>query len=133
MVWLDTAGNGAAGSIYYELRFTNLSSSPCTMHGYPGVSAIDLQGRALGSPAARSSGNVKTKAVTLSAGATASATLRIVQAGNFPEEKCGLRTAAGLRVYPPNDRASRLVPFPFAACARRAPRFLEVGPVRPGL
>jgi hypothetical protein len=26
VVWLDTAGNGAAGSVYYTLKFTNLSS-----------------------------------------------------------------------------------------------------------
>src|SRR6516225_4874064 len=35
-----TQGNGAAGSIYYPLQFTNLSGHACTMRGFPGVSAV---------------------------------------------------------------------------------------------
>ena len=34
---------------------------------------------------------------------TATATLRIVEAGNFPPSACGTMTAAGIRVYPPNQ------------------------------
>ena len=45
-------GNGAAGSIYYPLEFTNLSGHACSMRGFPGVSAIDRNGHQLGSPAA---------------------------------------------------------------------------------
>ena len=44
-------GNGAAGSIYYPLQFTNLSRHACAMRGFPGVSAIDRNGHQLGSPA----------------------------------------------------------------------------------
>src|ERR1700722_12439051 len=32
-VWLNTEGNGAAGSSYYNLNFTNLSSHACTLRG----------------------------------------------------------------------------------------------------
>jgi hypothetical protein len=32
-VWLDTQGNGAAGTIYYGLEFTNLSGTTCTLYG----------------------------------------------------------------------------------------------------
>ena len=39
VVWLDTQGDGAAGSIYYKLELTNLSRHTCTLLGYPGVSA----------------------------------------------------------------------------------------------
>src|SRR5437762_720024 len=53
VVWMDTEGNGAAGSVFYKLQFTNLSSHRCTLFGYPGVSAVDLHGHRLGSPAAR--------------------------------------------------------------------------------
>ena len=41
-VWLNTRGDGAAGSTFYALEFTNLSSHSCTLTGFPRVSAIDL-------------------------------------------------------------------------------------------
>ena len=46
-----TQGNGAAGSVFYPLQFTNLSRHACAMRGFPGVSAIDRNGHQLGSPA----------------------------------------------------------------------------------
>ncbi len=98
-VWLNTQGNGAAGTIYYELEFTNLSGATCTLFGYPGVSGTDLSGNQLGSAAFRLSGTPQT--VTLANGATASAPLGIVEGGIFPSAQCGPVTAAGLRVYPP--------------------------------
>ena len=44
VVWLETDGNGAAGSVYYLLELTNLSGHTCKVYGYPGVSAVDLAG-----------------------------------------------------------------------------------------
>jgi hypothetical protein len=64
--------------------------------------------------------------VLLANGATKTATLRIVEAGNFPSTRCHMTTAAGLRVYPPNQTASKVVPFPFGACARAGPVYLSV-------
>src|SRR5579871_6870941 len=29
--------NGAAGTLYYPVDFTNVSSAACTLYGYPGV------------------------------------------------------------------------------------------------
>jgi hypothetical protein len=127
-VWLDTHGQGAAGTIYYKLKFTNLSGSTCTLFGYPGVSGIDLGGTQLGSPAARVSAAPHT--VTLTNGATAFARIGIVQAGIFPSAQCGPVTAAGLRVFPPNQTQSRKVPFPFAACSKTGPLYLKVMPVQ---
>ena len=45
--------DGAAGSIYYPLQFTNLSRHACAMRGFPGVSAVDRNLHQLGSPASR--------------------------------------------------------------------------------
>ncbi|HEY1690150.1 MAG TPA: DUF4232 domain-containing protein [Solirubrobacteraceae bacterium] len=129
VVWLDTDGNGAAGSIYYKLELTNLSGRPCTLNGYPGVSAVSLSGAQLGSPASRERPS-SPRLVTLAAGATASAQLRIVEAGNFPASRCHQTTAAGLRVYPPGQSSAKTVPFPFEACARSGPVYLSVQPVR---
>jgi Domain of unknown function (DUF4232) len=68
--------------------------------------------------------------VTIGRGKTATAVLQIVDAGNFPPSACHPVTAAGLRVFPPNQTRSKVVPFPFGACSRRGPVYLIVGPVR---
>src|SRR5260221_12467007 len=48
VVWMDTNGNGAAGSIFYTLKFTNLSGHGCTLFGHPGVIAVSLNGTRIG-------------------------------------------------------------------------------------
>ena len=125
VAWLDTQGNGAAGSVFYTLELTNLSGRTCTVEGYAGVSAVNLAGHALGSAAARDH-TVTPRLVTLAGGASADAVLRIVQAGNFPPSACRQVTAAGLRVYPPNLTRSKVIPFPFGACSRAGPVYLSV-------
>jgi hypothetical protein len=125
VVWLDTTSNGAAGSIYYNLKFTNLSGQPCVLSGYPGVSAVNLGGQQLGSAGSRNAAHPP-RAVTLAHGATASTVLRIVEAANFPNSACRRGTAAGIRVFPPDQTAAKLVPFPFGACTRAGPIFLTV-------
>ena len=70
-VWLAVGqGNGAAGTIYYPLEFTNLSHHTCYLFGYPGVSALSRNGNQLGSPA--SWGSLRgARIVNLAPGATA--------------------------------------------------------------
>lgn len=130
VVWLDTQGNGTAGSIYYTLELTNLSTHACTLGGYPGVSAVNLAGHQLGSAASRDTAH-KPHVVTLAPGASATAVLRIVDAGNFPSSSCHQVTAAGLRVFPPNMTSSKVVPFPFSACSQAGPVYLSVRAVQP--
>lgn len=126
VIWLDTQGNGTAGTIFYTLEFTNLSGRTCTLRGYPGVSAINLAGRRLGSAASRLTGHA-VKTIALAAGGTATATLGAVDTGALPN--CRMTTAAGLRVFPPNQTASRTIPFPFPACANSGPAYLRIAPV----
>ena len=45
-------GNGAAGTIYYPLEFTNLSGHTCSLYGFPGVSAVGRAENALAGIAA---------------------------------------------------------------------------------
>jgi len=129
VIWLDTTGDGTAGSFYYELMFTNLSGRACTLTGYPGVSAVSLTGRQLGEPASRNPAHIP-RSVTIPAGRSAKAVLQIVIAGNYPDSLCGYTTAAGLRVYPPNQTASRIVPFPFSACVKSSAQILTVETVQ---
>ena len=129
VVWLDTNGSGAAGSFYYTLEFTNLSGHTCTLAGYPGVSALSIGGSQLGSPGGRNNAH-PSKTVTLANGATATAVLRLTDVGVFPPSQCRMTTAAGLRVYPPNQTASKLIPYPFAACSRSGTVYLSVESVQ---
>ena len=126
VVWLNTEGNGTAGTIFYTLNFTNLSGHTCTLRGYPGVSAVNLGGHLLGSPASRLSGH-PVRTITVRNGRTASATLGAVDTGALPS--CAMATAAGLRVFPPNSTVSRTIPFPFPACSNTGATFLRVDPV----
>jgi hypothetical protein len=129
VVWIDTHGGVAAGSAYYKLELTNQSGRTCSLVGYPGVSAVDLRGHQLGSAAGRSPS--ARRVVTLRNGATASAQLQIAQVLNYPRSVCRPVAAAGLRVYPPNETVSKVVPFPFDACSRTGPVYLHVQRVRP--
>jgi hypothetical protein len=140
-VWLNTTGNGAAGSSYYNLNLTNLSARSCTLFGYPGVSAITQAGIQLGSSAGRDGQHASTRITLASARTakgfesstsrnTATVILQITVAENFPASICSPITASGLRVYPPGQKESTVVPFPFVGCAKAGPQFLHVEAVQ---
>jgi hypothetical protein len=140
-VWLNTTGNGAAGSSYYNLNLTNLSARSCTLFGYPGVSAITQSGIQLGSSAGRDGAHASTRVTLASARTakgfetstsrnTATVILQIAVAENFPTSVCSPITASGLRVYPPGQKESTVVPFPFVGCAKAGPQFLHVEAVQ---
>lgn len=136
VVWLNTNANGAAGTLFYALNFTNIGST-CTLRGYPGVSAVSQNGHQLGN-AARRSNVIKIKPVTLKgtsgggpqAANTAQATVGIVDTGAIPSSSCHQVTASALRVYTPNQSGAVVVPYPFSACSRRGPSFLNVTAVK---
>lgn len=126
VIWINTSGNSAAGSTFYKLQFTNLSGHACTLNGFPFVRAVNLRGQNLGRRAAFSG---TPHVVTLRRGQTVKAVLQIVNVNNFSNTACGRVTAAGLRVFPPNQTRSKVVPFPFRACSKSGPVFLTVRPV----
>ncbi|MGO9080461.1 MAG: DUF4232 domain-containing protein [Streptosporangiaceae bacterium] len=126
--WINTSGSGAAGSVFYQLKFTNLSGHRCTLNGFPYVLAVNLRGHQVGRRAAFGGGTPRQ--VTLRKGHTATALLQIVDVGNFPAARCRPVTAAGLRVYPPNQTRAKVIPFPFRACSKTGPVYLSVRPVR---
>ncbi len=127
VIWMNTQGNGTAGTIFYTLNFTNLSGHTCTLRGFPGVSATKLNGGQLGKPGSRDTGQT-VKTITIGIGRTAHATLGIVDIGAL--SNCPPTTAAGLRVFPPNQTSSKVIPFPFPACgSSTSPVFLRIRPV----
>jgi hypothetical protein len=125
IAWLNTNSSAGAGSVFYKLQFTNLSGRRCTLRGFPGVSAVDTRGHQLGSAASRDRGT-PVRTIALSNGVTARVALRIVQVVNIPASQCRPVTAAGLRIFPPNQGAAKFVPFPFKACSRSGPIYLSV-------
>ena len=122
---------GAAGSTYQVIDFTNVSHATCTLYGYPGVSlAGGKPVTQIGLPAAESHTTAR-KLVTLSPGAVANAVLQIAQAVNFPAAKCGLVTAHYLRIYPPNQTTSVYLHYTSQTCAKKV-RVLTISVVQPG-
>ena len=129
VIWLDTSGNGAAGTTFYKLNFTNLSGHACTLNGFPFLYAVNLAGHQVG-PTATFRTPPSPHLVRLANGKTVTAALGIVDTGNFPKSTCRPVTVAGLRVFPPNQTRSKLVPFPFSACSRKhGPVSVNVGAV----
>jgi hypothetical protein len=116
VIWLNAEDSGALGSFYFKLEFANLSGRTCTLAGYPGVSAVDLRGRQIGSPAGREVAGTP-GVVTLAPEAEATALIHVVDVGVLPGS-CHQTAAAGFRVYPPGERAAKIVPFPFRTCAK---------------
>jgi hypothetical protein len=91
-------------------NFTNLSGHACRLNGHPGSPR---------SPSAAASGQPTGWAppappsVRLARGATGYALVQysdVIVSGSGPEP-CHAVTAAGLRVYPPDQTRSRIVPF----------------------
>jgi uncharacterized protein DUF4232 len=123
-------GQGAAGTAFFPLRFTNVSGRPCTLRGFPGVSSVTRRGgRRIGDPAARESGQT-IHTVTLHAhGGRATATYAHVNVDNFSRAACRPRTARGLRVFPPNTRRAAFVAFRHRACSRTGLHDSRVRPV----
>jgi hypothetical protein len=144
VVWLNTRGNGTAGSEYYDLEFTNLSPRSCYLDGYPGISGVNLAGQQLGSAAGRdavhapavitlASGTSAQGLAVFTSGDTATAVVQLTDVANFTAGTCAHASAAGLRVYPPDQTASKVVPFPFVACSRRGPVYLHVEAMQKGV
>jgi len=127
-IGLNTNGSGAAGSVYYTLKFTNTSGQSCTLAGYPGASGVNSAGTQLGSAAGRDATTAATT-VTLASGATATSTLQITDVGNFTASTCAPTTAAGLRVFAPNQTSSTRIAYGFQACSKSGPVYLHVTPV----
>ena len=117
VVWLDTNGNGTAGTTFFKLHFTNLTNHACTLNGFPFLFAVNLRGKQVGRRAVFR--KPAPHQITLRKGKTATAVLGIVDTGVFSPSACRPVTAAGLRVFPPNQTRSKLVPFPFRTCSRR--------------
>jgi hypothetical protein len=129
VIWAgEEAGGGTAGSVFYRIEMTNLSDHSCKVSGYPKVNAVNLQGNRIGAPATHEPGK-EAHTVKLAPGATATATLRIVDALNFPKNRCKPTLVAGLRISVPGGSGNKIAPLAFEACALTKSKTLAVSAV----
>jgi Protein of unknown function (DUF4232) len=127
-------GNGAAGSEFIPIVFTNTSGSPCSLFGYPGVSFVTgVNGSQVGAAAHRDS-TTPAQLVNLAAGGVAHATLQVVDAENFPLKACKLTSVHTLKVFPPGQTAALYVSLPAQTCASKSAdtQVLNIQTIAPG-
>ena len=118
-------GNGAAGTIYYELKFTDTSSSKCFMMGHPGVIAANISGN-LGASAVREAGTANR--ITLAPGSSAEAQLAYHDA-KTTTPGCDIVMATELKVIAPDQRDSLIIPFSNQVCASASVALFYIWPL----
>jgi hypothetical protein len=114
----------------YPLDFTNVSDAPCTLRGYPQVAAYWGDGGQVGDAAGHDT-SIAARLILLAPGQTAHASLDAA----MPAARCHPVRAAGLRVTPPDQSASRYIKRPLTTCTAQAPRgqhYLRVRAIQPG-
>jgi len=98
-------GDAGAGSVTVTFTFQNVGGEPCTLEGFPGVSAVgDGDGTQIGEPAQRS--DRPYEQVVVASGDTATANLRMVDVGSGGGplgDACQAQPADGWRIYPPGS------------------------------
>jgi hypothetical protein len=123
---------GAAGSVYQNIDFTNVGSTACSLYGYPGVSlGKGMPFKQIGAAAQRSTTAAPT-VVTLSPGQTANALLRVTQALNYPRAKCAPTKTTALQIYPPNQTTALYLTYAATGCTSTSVNLLTIGVVQAG-
>lgn len=117
---------GAAGSVYQVIDFTNIGTSSCSLYGYPGVAlAGGSPVTQIGAPASRSTASAP-KLVSLAAGASANALVQITDAQNYPTSRCGPTASTYLQIYPPNQTTPIYLAYKSMGCSSTKVKLLTV-------
>jgi len=121
---LNTAGGGAAGSVYGILTLKNTGGVTCTVKGFPKVELVPgTAAPAIGAPAEQDA-SVPAATVTLAPGEAAGAQLRYSQAGLHPD--CVHVAAHQYRVYAPGSSDPLFIPVTVDGCSNAAVKLLTV-------
>jgi hypothetical protein len=97
----SSVSDAAAGTVSYDITFTNTGKRACTLGGFPGVSLVNDNGNQIGSPAQRATNYIEKK-LTLTPNQKVKAVVSVANDGNFDPGVCK-EGATKLRVYPPSD------------------------------
>jgi hypothetical protein len=125
---------GTAGHLYAKVVLTNDGAGSCQLGGYPQVTFLDATGTQFGAVAEEDDAWGPAEPVALAPGGSASAVLRVTQAGIqrgcMTEEETQIATA--LRVALPNTVGSVVVALPaggITGCVSASVRQLLIGPL----
>jgi hypothetical protein len=131
-VWVNYgAVQGAAGTWYFPLEFTNTSDRTCRTWGWPGVSATNANGHQLGD-AARRLTLYTPHWVNIRAGATAHA-LFSYGAAEVSTSGCKPADASLIKVYAPNQGTADYGFFSLPVCTVGGSHvYLRVAAIQPG-
>ncbi|MHC1560601.1 DUF4232 domain-containing protein [Actinomycetospora sp. C-140] len=105
-------GEGAMGSQYQPVIFTNSASTPCQLTGGAHAELVDADGAVVGTSSPIDGGTTR-----LAPREAVTSTMRSTPTYAFDEDRCSPRPVAGLRVTPPADAASTMLPSPVGATA----------------
>lgn len=123
---------GAAGTYYQVVVFTNTTNAACTLYGYPGVSFVTgVGGHVIGAPATRNTA-IGDVLVTLQPGAEASTLVGVEDVGALPPSKCNAGKADWLQIYPPGDTGALYVQYSAQVCTNASQTFIRDGAVHAG-
>ncbi len=100
--------SGVAGSTVVPLVFTNTSSAPCTLQGFPAVEFVGGgNGTQIGAAARQDPTTAPVTLVTIAPGAGAGSVLTIADAGNVCSDQVAVD---GFRVIPPGSNDAFFLP-----------------------
>ena len=117
---------GAAGSVYQVIDFTNIGTSSCSLYGYPGVAlAGGSPVTQIGAPASRSTASAP-KLVSLAGGSSANTLVQITDAQNYPTSRCGPTASTYLQIYPPNQTTPIYLAYKSMGCSSTKVKLLTV-------
>jgi len=114
------AGDGAAGTIFYPIIFTNTGAT-CAIFGVPAIQPVAGKGRHAVGPLARSlsMGEMPARQV-IAKGQSVSVAFGVTEASNYPPSACVMRSASGIVVTLGSFVSSRYVHLPIDVCTKRS-------------
>ena len=120
---------GAAGSTLFDVQMTNTGRAPCTMDGFAGVSLVTEANRSvIGAPAARET-DIEHEMILIDPGQAASFTVKLTNASALDPAECSPTSAAGLRIYPPDETTDKFIPAPELTACGSDTKIMSVQPV----
>ena len=118
--------NGAAGTIYYPIIFTNRGAA-CWIWGVPGVQAVvGTTHHPQGPPAKNENIGEMPARHELRHGAAVSAAFGVAESGNFPVATCRPRNASGVRVTLAPFIHPTYLALRISVCTRRTSTYTQL-------
>ncbi|HEY8081727.1 MAG TPA: DUF4232 domain-containing protein [Acidimicrobiales bacterium] len=120
------AAQGAAGTTFVPLVFTNPVLYTCTVHGHPRVTSVTGASHTQVGPPATKDPGISSSIWVQPFGGTASALLGIVETGNFTKSACVPHDASGLRVVAPESTHATVLAYAHTVCTHLASTHVSV-------